>query len=39
MKEVFDITKVLLEMTLLEEGDLSLTLSKLLMSIAKLAGK
>ena len=45
MEEVFDSTEVLLEETLLGEGDLSLALSKLLtflvisMSIAKLASK
>ena len=45
MEEVFDMTEVLLEVTLLGEGDLPLTLSKLStfllksMSIAELAGK
>ena len=45
MEEVFDMTEILLEVTLLGEEDLFLTLSKLLtfllksMSITKLAGK
>ena len=45
MEEAFNLTEVFIKETLLEEGDLSLTLSKLLtflfilISVAELAGK